>query len=160
MTAHLRDADAADRDVLLDALVEAVDWAGTGTLAAADVLATPELARYVDAWPRPGDGGVVAEVAGEPVGALWWRLFPADAPGYGFVATDVPELSVAVLPGHRGQGVGRLLVDGAVERARRSGVCALSLSVADGNRARRLYERAGFRPVARVGASAVLLLDL
>lgn len=32
------------------------------------------------------------------------RCLPASAPGYGFVAADVPDVTVGLLPGHRGRG--------------------------------------------------------
>ena len=54
----------------------------------------------------------------------------ADAPGYGFVADDVPELSIAVYPECRGQRVGSLLLGTLVSRARADGYRAISLSVA------------------------------
>jgi hypothetical protein len=67
-------------------LVEAVNWRpGRRRLTLEDVLADPHLARYVRGWGRRGDGGVIAEEAGDRVGACWYRLFPADEPGYGFV---------------------------------------------------------------------------
>jgi ribosomal protein S18 acetylase RimI-like enzyme len=40
------------------------------------------------------------------------------------------------------------------------GLRAISLSVEDGNRARLLYERLGFRKVGRNGGSDTLLLEL
>ena len=52
---------------------------------------------------------------------------------------------LAVIPTHRGQGVGRGLLAAAEERARARGCCKLTLEVQDDNlRARRLYERFGF----------------
>jgi ribosomal protein S18 acetylase RimI-like enzyme len=120
----------------------------------------PALAHYVTGWPRPGDFGTVA-VAGEDVaGVAWARLFPDDDPGYGFVAADVPELTIAVRPGHRGRGLGGTLLDAVLAQARARGLRAVSLSVEDGNRARRLYERAGFVVVGRSGTSDTMLLEL
>jgi GNAT superfamily N-acetyltransferase len=52
---------------------------------------------------------------------------------------------LAVLPHHRGSGVGRALLEAAEDHARRRGCCKLTLEVQDDNRrARRLYERFGF----------------
>jgi ribosomal-protein-alanine N-acetyltransferase len=63
-------------------------------------------------------------------------------------------LAIAVAPGHRGRGVGRQLLQAAVKRARELArvnvVCALRLTVAEGNpAARHLFENAGFRYVPR-----------
>ncbi len=51
---------------------------------------------------------------------------------------------LAVLPQHRGQGVGRALLRSAEEHARRKGCCRLTLEVRDDNAARDLYRRFGF----------------
>lgn len=75
-----------------------------------EVLASPELAHYLVGWPHDGDGGVIAEVA-EPIGAAWYRRFSIEAHGYGFVAPDVPEISIAVVQGWRGRGIGRRLME-------------------------------------------------
>ena len=103
-----------------------------------------QLARYFDAWGRDGD---FALIAGDHLGAAWWRLFPANAPGYGYVADDIPELGIAVEAEHRGRGIGRALLEALQNAARERGHRALSLSVQPDNPARRLYERAGFTPV-------------
>ena len=51
-----------------------------------------------------------------------------------------------VAPEHAGRGVGRLLVDACIARARETGLERLRLTVTDSNaRAKSLYERAGFR---------------
>ena len=63
-------------------------------------------AKYVDGFGRHGDAGVVAAVAGQDVGAAWYRLLPADDPGYGFVAADIPELTLGVASQARGRGIG------------------------------------------------------
>jgi ribosomal protein S18 acetylase RimI-like enzyme len=52
---------------------------------------------------------------------------------------------LAVLPSHRGKGIGRALLCALEERARAEGCCKLTLEVLDDNLgARRLYEDIGF----------------
>lgn len=64
---------------------------------------------------------------------------------------DQAELgNVAVDPDHRGRGVGGMLVDAAVERARARGARECFLEVRDSNRAARaLYESRGFEVIGR-----------
>jgi ribosomal-protein-alanine N-acetyltransferase len=67
------------------------------------------------------------------------------------IAADECELlSLAVAPEHRGNGVGTMLLQGAMEQARRSGAAKLFLEVAEDNVvARNLYHRHGLVPVGR-----------
>jgi ribosomal protein S18 acetylase RimI-like enzyme len=106
------------------------------------------VARYVLNWGRPGDEGLLALDDANPVGAAWYRLFPREEAGFGFVDEQTPELTIAVVPSRRGKGFGHELMTGLLERARRAGYDALSLSVAKDSPAVSLYERYGFRAVA------------
>jgi GNAT superfamily N-acetyltransferase len=109
-------------------------------------FAIPHVRRYLDGWGRLGDTAVIGVAAnGQRLGAAWYRLFPADDRGWGFVATDVPELSIGVAAEARGWGIGSALLDALFTLAREQGYRALSLSVDRQNPARRLYERKGFR---------------
>ena len=142
-------------------LVEAVNWNGQLMLTPAEVEADPALAHYISGWQRPSDFGVVAmDDADEPVGAAWARSFDVDDPGYGFVSTGIPEISMGVVPAFRGRGVGTRLLAALILEARDRNYPALSLSVEDGNRARALYERAGFVCHSRNGNSDTLLLNM
>jgi ribosomal protein S18 acetylase RimI-like enzyme len=116
-----------------------------------EVLADPIMLRYYQGWGRLGDGGVVAEIDGEPVGAAWYRLFEEDKPGYGFVDEKTPELSIAVVPLHRRKGIGEAVLRSCMVQAREEGFQALSLSVAVHNRSRMMYQKAGFEKVAESG---------
>ncbi|MEU7089552.1 GNAT family N-acetyltransferase [Streptomyces achromogenes] len=157
--ARLRPATAADAGFLAEVLLEAFNWAQP-RFTLEEILRTPSIAHYVTDWPRPGDFGVVAEDGpGRPVGAAWARTFPADDPGYGHVDPRVPELTLGVLPGHRGRGIGGALLDTLVAQAARARV-DLSLSVEDGNPAVRLYAARGFVTVGREGNSDTMLLRL
>jgi ribosomal protein S18 acetylase RimI-like enzyme len=124
--------------------------------------ATADLptSRYVEQWGRPGDAAMIALDDGISVGAAWYRLFKAAAPGYGFVDESIPELTIAVVPSRRGRGFGEELLAGLLDRARQEGYEALSLSVEKENPALRLYERFGFRPVGEIGDSVVMRAEL
>ena len=125
-----------------------------------EALADPVLERYHRDWGREGDVGVIAELDGEPVGAAWFRLFTADAPGYGYVSETTPELGIAVAPLYRRRGIGETLLRALISQARQDGFEALTLSVAVHNRSRMMYERAGFRKVREdEGGSWVMRLE-
>ena len=47
----------------------------------AELLTVPRIADYIEGWGRDGDGGVIAESGGVPVGACWFRRFSATHPG-------------------------------------------------------------------------------
>ena len=155
----LRPAVAADAPFLAQVLALAADWRLERHRPVDQVLADPAAARYVDGWPRPGDHGVVAMDA-DPVGATWWRYLPADQPGYGFVAPDVPEVTLGVLPAHRGRGTGTALLERLLADARVAGLPALSLSVEPDNPAARLYRRLGFAEAGGTDGALTLLLPL
>lgn len=143
--------------------LEAFFWQEDGPRhSLAEVLAIPDLARYIAGWGRPGDAGVVATSdSGESMGAAWYRVFTAADHGYGFVLEDIPELGIAVKAPHRGRHVGRRLMEGIIVLAQQQGRPGLSLSVEDGNpNAARLYESFGFTRVGRVGTAWTMLLQL
>lgn len=158
---RLREATSEDLAFLWDMLVEAYNWDGEQRFTRAELMAHDHASRYLDGWRRAGDFGLVAVDGDQPAGAIWARPLLATAPGYGYVADDVPELSMGVHAARRGQGVGSALLTGCVEQARALGLRAVSLSVEDGNRAARtLYERRGFVVVGRDGNSDTMVLEL
>lgn len=89
----------------------------------------------------------------EPVGAAWFRTYTETNPGHGFVAENVPELSIAVIASRRGEGIGRRLLMELVDASVAHGHRALSLSVREQNPARRLYESVGFVTTTKEGTS-------
>lgn len=147
----------ADRPLLRQATLANMNWSGRH-FTAADVDASDEINHYFRTFPSARDLGV-ADVEGETVRGVAWLVFlPVENPGYGFVDADIPELSITTFEGFRGQGVGTALLIALLTFARARGVHAVSLSVEDGNGARRLYERAGFVVVGRNGGSDTMLL--
>lgn len=147
LSLDIRQVQPADMPFLWDMLWEAaaVDD-GVRKKGKQVALALPEISRYLDAWGRPGDLGVVAyDELGRRLGAAWIRLFSPESPGYGFVAWDIPELSIGVAENTRAKGVGGALLDALITIARMRGHRAISLGVNRRNRARMLYERKGFQ---------------
>jgi GNAT superfamily N-acetyltransferase len=160
ITARLRPLVAADSSFLVEMLLEAVNWhPERSRLSMASVLADSALSHYVADWPRPDDGGVLAIADEQPVGAAWWRFFTGVDPGYGFVAADIPELSMGVVADWRGRGVGRALLR-ATKQAAAARCRQISLSVERANRARDLYVSEGFRVLAGGPDSDTMICDL
>jgi GNAT superfamily N-acetyltransferase len=147
----LRPIQQSDVRFLRDMLRHAYHWR----------LATdPELPvyRYVHNWGRRGDAGVVAFEGRNVYGAAWYRLFAADEPGFGFVDERTPELTIAVVPSHRGHGAGAQLLDALLERAREDGFARVSLSAQPGQT--RFYEAHGFRPAGERDGAATMVATL
>jgi GNAT superfamily N-acetyltransferase len=153
-------AGDADLPFLATMLGEAAVWRPDKPTPTADeVLADPRYATYLEGWPRPGDVGLVAEQEGTPVGAAWYRTYTQAVHGHGFVGEDVPELSIAVVASRRGEGIGRALLSALIDASARQGCRAVSLSVAEGNPARHLYESVGFVRVATHGHTWTMVRD-
>jgi ribosomal protein S18 acetylase RimI-like enzyme len=158
----IRPALASDAGFLADMLVEAVNWSTEWPPRSRDhVLSAPDTAHYVAGWPRDTDLGVLAEADGQPAGAAWLRFRPATDPGYGFVAADVPELTIGVAAAWRGRGMGRALLRALASQARAHGIARISLSVERKNYAQRLYLSEGYRIVDSSDAqSDTMIKDL
>ena len=84
----------------------------------------------------------------EPVGiAVCFRGFST------FAARPLINIhDLAVLPGHRGNGIGPRLLEAVERKARQMGCCKLTLEVLEKNRrARGVYEAAGFAHAVHQG---------
>jgi GNAT superfamily N-acetyltransferase len=110
--------------------------------------------RYVANWGRPGDAGLIAFDGRGPYGAAWYRVFSAEEPGFGFVDEQTPELTIAVVPSRRGQGVGGELLEALLAQARTDGFAAVSLSAE--HEQTELYERHGFVAVGDDGKAVTM----
>ena len=144
-----RSAGSEDFAFLATMLGEAAVWRPDKPTPTADqVLANPRYSMYLAGWPRPGDYGLIAE-QDAPVGAAWYRTYTEVSHGIGFIAEDIPELSIAVAASRRHEGIGRRLLADLINASDSQGYPALSLSVAEANPARRLYESVGFVPVEK-----------
>jgi GNAT superfamily N-acetyltransferase len=112
-------------------------------------ISDPKVAVYLDGWVRKGDAGlIVATEVGGPLGAAWYRLFSAEAPGFGFIDEQTPELMIALAYEARGKGIGTQLLRALMTLAQKQKHKQISLAVDQGNTgAHRLYQRLGFTEV-------------
>ena len=124
-------------EMLLDAYAR--DPMGGGEPLAADV----QERLCDDLVARPTAASFIAWQDGHPVGLV------NCIEGYStFKARPLMNIhDIAVLPGHRGAGVGQALLAAAQAHARARGCCKLTLEVLTGNGpALRSYQRFGFEP--------------
>jgi GNAT superfamily N-acetyltransferase len=157
----IRDLEAGEIGFLREMLYAALAWRPDVQLPPRDwVLAHPQVSVFHEDWGRPGDTALVAELEDRPVGLVWYRRFTEEAHGEGFVDEATPELAIAVVDGHRGQGIGRRLLLAAHERARAEGLSRLSLSVDADNPARHLYSSVGYVEVEPTDGLGRMLVEL
>lgn len=159
---RIRPGTTADAPFLRAMLYEAAFWNPvTPKPEIEEALADPHLASYIEGWGRTGDLAVIAlDVANQPAGVAWLRRFSPDAPGYGFIDEETPELSIGVRAEYRGKGAGTALMAALLDAARTHGITAVSLSVDPANPSLRLYERFGFVRVGKPGGSWTMRLML
>ena len=157
MSYTIRSIEVADESFLREVLYQALFVPPDATPPPREILLQPELAKYVQNWGLDGDRGLIAvlEDSQTLVGAVWLRLFKSSNPGYGYISDDIPELSIAVLPQYRGQGIGTKLLTKLFSQLRNQ-YSAVSLSVSPNNPALQLYRRFGFKVIDRHNTSLTM----
>jgi ribosomal protein S18 acetylase RimI-like enzyme len=151
----IRRLEAADAEARLEELALLLRDAVLGGASIGFVLplAPAELEAYwreVLGAVRRGGRVLLAAFEGETlIGSVQLALEPR---ANGRHRAEVMKLMV--LHSHRGQGVGRALMEALLEAARESGRSLLLLDVRTGDAAERLYRTFGFVPFGRVPGHA------
>jgi GNAT superfamily N-acetyltransferase len=139
----------------------------TDLVAAAEASAASTPAGHPDHWSWPDFEARVNYwqrlMTGEVCGSVFEASGLLDSQEHvvgGLVVTLMPETSwwkggawiaeVFIVPEHQAQGLGRILMLRGIERAKAVGEPRIGLTVTDGNRAGRLYERLGFKRIRTV----------
>ncbi|MGZ9583658.1 N-acetyltransferase family protein [Paenibacillus marinisediminis] len=158
----IRPVTTEDVPFLWDMLYESMHVSEGQEPFSRDILNDPYISKYMDGWGREGDLGYIAvNDEDQPVGSITARYFTEDNQGFGYVADDVPELGMALLPEYRGCGIGTALMQRLIQELKVQGVKELSLSVAPDNLAAvKLYQRFGFQEVGMVGTSITMVTKL
>lgn len=124
-----------------------------------DILNDASIRKYYEHWGRKGDYGLLLthHPSERPVGGAFVRYYSEDKAGYGFVSEKIPELNLALLPDHRGNGQGSKLLQTLLTKLKEAGHHGVSLSVDPQNPVIRLYKRLGFKVIKQEQNPTMLL---
>ena len=86
------------------------------------------------------DKGLVAEVDGKIVGAVWVRIMN----DYGHIDDETPSLAISIYKEYRGFGIGTVMMKKILALLRSHGYSRVSLSVQKANYAAKMYRKVGF----------------
>lgn len=108
------------------------------------IITSPELQVYVEHFGESKDDwGLVAEVEGKIVGAVWVRIMN----DYGHIDEETPSLAISLYKEYRGFGIGTAMMKEILALLKSHGYKQVSLSVQKANYAAKLYLKAGFEIV-------------
>ena len=108
------------------------------------IITSPELQVYVERFGElEDDRGLVAEVDGKIVGAVWVRIMN----DYGHMDDETPSLAISLYKEYRGFGIGTALMKKILALLKENGYKQVSLSVQKANYAAKLYLKVGFEIV-------------
>jgi ribosomal protein S18 acetylase RimI-like enzyme len=147
----LRPATAADREFLLrvyaatrEEELAMTDWSEDEKARFVRMQLDAQVAYYREHYP--GAQFFVIEVDGQPAGRLYLHHRP----------DEIRLMDIALLPEHRGRGVGSSILRDLLAQAQAEGK-GVGIHVEKHNPAMRLYERLGFRRKADRGVYDFLL---
>ncbi len=158
MDISVRTGSRSDLTFLRLMLYEAAYWRPEERPPIDMALANPELSKLLSGWGRQGDLALIAEDRPISVGAVWIRYWTDENHSYGFVAADVPELSIGIVKSYRFLGIGRLLLMRLLKDIAPT-TPQVSLSVEATNPALGLYRSMGFKVVDKVANSFTMVVN-
>lgn len=122
-----------------------------------EIVELPELQVYVkDFGTQRSDHGLVAEMDGEIIGAVWTRIMN----DYGHIDDSVPSFAISLYSAYRGKGIGTALMKAMIALLKQQGYHRASLSVQKENAAYHLYQRLGFQVVEEKEEECIMVIDL
>ena len=108
------------------------------------IITSPELQVYVERFGESKDDwGLVAEVDGKIVGAVWVRIMN----DYGHIDDETPSLAISLYKEYRGFGIGTAMMKEILALLKSHGYSRVSLSVQKDNYAAKMYLKIGFEIV-------------
>ncbi len=110
------------------------------------IITSPELQVYVERFGESKDDrGLVAEIDGKIVGAVWVRIMN----DYGHIDDETPSLAISLYKEYRGLGIGTDMMKEILALLKSHDYRQVSLSVQKANYATKLYLKVGFEIVRK-----------
>ena len=108
------------------------------------IITAPELQVSVERFGAlKDDKGLVAEIDGKIVGAVWVRIMN----DYGHINNETPSLAISLYKEYRGFGIGTAMMKEILALLKTHGYSRVSLSVQKANYAAKMYLKVGFEIV-------------
>ncbi len=121
------------------------------------IIASPELQVYVEHFGElKDDWGLVAEVDGKIVGAVWVRIMN----DYGHIDDETPSLAISLYKEYRGFGIGTAMMKEILVLLKSHGYSRVSLSVQKANYAAKMYVKVGFEIVREKEEEYIMICNL
>lgn len=121
------------------------------------IITSPELQVYVEHFGESKDDrGLVAEVDGKVVGAVWVRIMN----DYGHIDNETPSLAISLYKEYRGLGIGTAMMKEILALLKSHGYSQVSLSVQKANYATKMYQKVGFEIVRETEEEYLMICHL
>lgn len=144
--------------LLTEFLYEAIFQKDRNHLVPRTIIQEPALWIYIDGFgTQKDDFGLVAELDGKIVGAVWVRCIQA----YGHIENGVPEFAIAVYPEYRKRGIGTTLMKEMLKLLKDKGYAKTSLAVQKENHAAvKMYRQLGFEVMDENNQEYIMICNL
>lgn len=144
MEYRIREISEQEYGLLEDFLYEAIFVPEGATAPPRSIIAKPELQVYLtDFGKEKDDIGLVADVDGKVIGAVWVRIMN----DYGHIDDTTPSFAISLYKEYRGAGIGTALMEEMLCILRQRGYRQASLAVQKANYAVRMYRKVGFQTI-------------
>ena len=157
MDYKIREIEKEEYSLLEDFLYEAIFVPEGISVPSKSIIKQPELQVYiVDFGKKKDDIGLLAEVNGKVIGAVWVRIMD----DYGHIDDDTPSFAISLYKGYRGFGIGTALMNEMLRTLKIRGYKQASLSVQKENYAVKMYLKCGFEIVGENEEEYIMLCRL
>lgn len=153
----IREIRDTEIEILEEFLYEAI-YIPAGVLPPSkEIVNQPELQVYIaDFGTKTGDIGLVAEVEGKIIGAVWARIMN----DYGHIDNETPSLAISLYKEFRNLGIGTAMMKKMLCMLKENGYKQTSLAVQKANYAVKMYKKAGFEIVDENDEEYIMLCRL
>ncbi len=157
MNYQIREIKEQEYYLLEDFLYEAIFIPKGVAAPPKSIIQQPELQVYIaDFGKKKDDIGLVAEVNGKIVGAVWVRIMN----DYGHLNDTTPSFAISLYKEYRGFGIGTAMMKKMLCILKQRGYTQSSLAVQKANVAVEMYKKVGFQIVEEKGEEYLMLCNL